>query len=80
MVAEAVLTAGFQVRLQIVQTRDAVRVFDNDFPIEQGRFDNQFFQRHGDAAKAYSPVKILGVGSRRSCPSMRVPASDNRRI
>ena len=37
VVAEAVLSAGFQVRLQVIETRYAGRVFDDDLPLLEGR-------------------------------------------
>ena len=59
VVTKAVLAASFQVRLQIVETGDAISIFNDDFPIKQRRPDAQFLQSCGDAAKTFGPVEVL---------------------
>ncbi|TPV99297.1 MAG: hypothetical protein USCAAHI_01265 [Beijerinckiaceae bacterium] len=58
-VAQPVPAAGFQIRLQIVQTGNAGRVFDDDFPVDQRRAETKFPQCIRDAAKAVRPVNRL---------------------
>src|SRR5215469_5380943 len=58
-VAKAVLPAAAEIGLQIVEARDAVRVFDHDLAVEQRRGKADLLDRRGDARKALGPIERL---------------------
>ena len=58
-VAEPVRAAGLQIGLQIVEARNAARILDDDFPIDQRRAETKRLQCVGNTQKAFGPVELL---------------------
>src|ERR1700740_3055235 len=58
-VAEPVQAAGFQIGLQIIEARNAARILDDDFPIDQRRAETERPQCVGNTQKAFGPVELL---------------------
>jgi hypothetical protein len=68
-VAQPVLAAGFQIRLQIVQAGNAGRVFDDDFPVDEPR--PSFPRASAMLRKRFVQSSAFRVNSRMIGPSMR---------
>src|SRR5262249_9878270 len=58
-VAHAIVAAGLQIGLKIVQAGEAARILDHDFTVDERGAERKFLQRRRDGGKALRPVERL---------------------
>src|SRR5262249_4716886 len=58
-VAKPLQPAGLEIGLQIIEARNAARILDDDFPVDQRRAELKRFCCARDARKAFGPVELF---------------------